>query len=307
MLRVQSLRPRLQKKIPPVDQFDMPDSDTRILDLRWAGRCCLCARALMAGERARWNSVAHTITCLDCDARMHREESRRAVGAPLVAVSVAAGVPGASARRKYERLHDARERRARARLGLVGVGLARIVGDPRSTSAWKQGADGEAKVAARLGKLLDGSGVHLLHDRRLTGHGRANIDHLAVGPGGVTVIDSKAVRGKIRVETVGGLFCKHQQLLRIAGRDRTRLVRGVQRQAEVVREQLRQCGFEEVEVRSALCFCKGERLALRRLELEGVVLAGPRRVANLARRPGALGQEEVQRLLYALAGVLAPA
>jgi hypothetical protein len=234
-------------------------------------------------------------------------ESRRLAYAPVAMAQVAAGVPGASARRKYERLHDAREQRARARLGLVGVGLARIAGDPHSTSAWKQGAEGEVKVATRLGKLLDGSGVHLLHDRRLTGHGRANIDHLAVGPGGVTVIDSKAIKGKIRVETVGGLFCKHQQLLRVAGRDRTRLVRGVQRQAAVVSQQLSQCGFEAVEVRSALCFCKSERLVLRRLELEGVVLAGPRRVAKLAGRPGALDHEEVQRLVYALAGVLAPA
>jgi hypothetical protein len=189
----------------------------------------------------------------------------------------------------------------------VGVGLARITGDPRSTSAWKQGAEGEAKVAQRLAKLLDGSGVHLLHDRRLTGHGRANIDHLAIGPGGVTVIDSKAVKGKIRVDTAGGLFCKHQQLLRVAGRDRTHMVRGVQRQAAVVRQQLLQCGLEGIEVRSALCFCKGERLVLRRLELEGVMLAGPRRVANLARRPGDLDQEEVQSLLCALAGMLAPA
>jgi hypothetical protein len=216
-------------------------------------------------------------------------------------------VPGASARRKYERLHDAREQRARERLGLLGLGLARVTGDPRSISAWKKGADGERKVAARLGKLLDGTGVYLLHDRRLSGHGQANIDHLAVGAGGVTVIDAKAVSGRVRVETVGGLFCKHQQLLRVAGRDRTSLVRGVQNQVKVVREQLSQSGFATVDVRSALCFSRSERLPLHRLELEGVVLAGPRQVAKLARRPGPLGEEDVQRLLYALAGVLAPA
>jgi hypothetical protein len=33
--------------------------------------------------------------------------------------------------------------------------------------------------------------VRLLHDRRVPRHGHANIDHIAVGPGGVTVIDTK--------------------------------------------------------------------------------------------------------------------
>jgi hypothetical protein len=235
-------------------------------------------------------------------------ESQWTAGVSITPVPVDPGVPGASARREYERRHNAREQRARARLGIVGVALARFTGDPSSTRAWMQGADGEAKVAVRLSKLLDGTGVHLLHDRRLSGRRRANIDHLAIGPGGVTVIDAKALSGKVRVETVGGLFSKSEQLLRVAGRDRTRLVRGVQMQAEVVREWLSRSDFPAVEVCPALCFSKVEgRPLLCRLELEGVVLAGPRRVAKLARRPGPLGQDEVQRLLYALASALAPA
>jgi hypothetical protein len=48
-------------------------------------------------------------------------------------------------------------------------------------------------------KLLDSRGVELLHDRRICGS-RANIDHLAIGPGGVTVIDAKNYRGKVRTE-----------------------------------------------------------------------------------------------------------
>jgi hypothetical protein len=41
--------------------------------------------------------------------------------------------------------------------------------------------------------------------------------------------------------------------------------------------------------------------------LDGVILAGPRRIAKLARRPGSLGEPEVQSVLYALAKMLAPA
>lgn len=169
-------------------------------------------------------------------------------------------------------------------------------------AAWRQGAEGEEKVAWRLLKLLDGTGVHLLHDRSLSWHGKANVDHLAVGPGGVTVIDAKALRGDVRVEAVGGLFSQREQLLKVAGHDRTRLVRGVRAQAEVVRACLAEHGFPAVEVRCALCFADAGGLPLlRRLELDGVTIDGTRRVAKLARRPGSLREAEVQRVLQALA------
>jgi hypothetical protein len=151
--------------------------------------------------------------------------------------------------------------------------------------------------------LLDGTGVHLLHDRRLASHPKANIDHLAVGPGGVTVIDAKAVRGDVRVQTVGGPFSQREQLLKVAGRDRTRLVRSVRAQAEVVRTCLYTHGFHAVEVRCALCFPDGLPL-LRHLELDGVIVDGTKRVAKLARRPGSLREAEVQRVLQALATAL---
>jgi nuclease-like protein len=160
-------------------------------------------------------------------------------------------------------------------------------------------------VGARLHKLLEGTGVHLLHDRRMGGHGKANIDHVTVGPGGVTVIDAKALGGDVRVEAVGGLFSQREQLLKVAGRDRTRLVRGVRAQGEVVRACLAAHGFPAVEVRCALCFAAAGGLPLlRRLELDGVTIDGTRRVAKLARRPGSLREAEVQRVLQALATAL---
>lgn len=163
-------------------------------------------------------------------------------------------------------------------------------------------------MAARLRRRLDGTGVHLLHDRRLSWHGKASIDHLAVGPGGVTVIDARALRGEVRVEAVGGLFSQREQLLKVGGRDRTRLVRGVRARAEVVRACLAEHGFAAVEVRCALCFADAGGLPLlRRLELDGVTIDGTRRVAKLARRPGSLREAEVRRVQQALATALPPA
>jgi hypothetical protein len=160
----------------------------------------------------------------------------------------------------------------------------------------------EGKAAARLRRLLENTGVHLLQDRHLAGHGKVSIDHLAVGPGGVTVIDAKALRGNVRVQTVGGPFSQREQLLKVAGRDRTRLVRA---QAEVVRACLSTHGFHAVEVRCAICFADGAGLPLlRRLELDGVIVDGAKRVAKLALRPGSLREAEVQRVLQALVAAL---
>lgn len=69
-----------------------------------------------------------------------------------------------------------------------------------------------------MNKHLDGCGVRMLHDRLRPERGGANIDHLAVGPGGVTVIDSKAYRGAVRVAREGGLFAPRQTVLRVNGR-----------------------------------------------------------------------------------------
>jgi hypothetical protein len=235
-------------------------------------------------------------------------EPRAVQGAAVAEAPVDFGVAGASAMREYARRRHAHERRARERFGVVGVGLARITRDPSSTRVWRQGAEGEARVGAKLCRLLDGTGVQILHDRRLVGHGRANIDHLAVGPGGVTVIDAKAVRGEVRVRATGGLFSQRRQTLKVAGRDRTRLVRGVQKQAEAVRARLSGQGFATVEVRGALCFADAGGLPLlRRLELDGVTVDGARRVAKLAARSGTLGDAEVQRVLHILASAFPPA
>lgn len=65
--------------------------------------------------------------------------------------------------------------------------------------------------------------------------GRGNVDHIAVAPSGVYVIDTKDLTGKVAVRTpVFG-----QPKLLVAGRDRTKLVDRLERQVAVVREAAR--------------------------------------------------------------------
>jgi hypothetical protein len=131
-----------------------------------------------------YERAARTITSEGCAAAAER---------PSIEV-LERGTAGASARRERERRQSMRGQRRRASwyrvgLGSVGFGLAKL-SEPQHERAWARGAQGEERVAARLEKHLDGHGVELLHDRRIPGS-RANIDHLTIGPGGVTVIDAK--------------------------------------------------------------------------------------------------------------------
>ena len=57
----------------------------------------------------------------------------------------------------------------------------------RTQKNWSQGAEGERLVAHTLG-ALERYGWLLLHDIRWPGRQKANIDHVAIGPGGSPVV-----------------------------------------------------------------------------------------------------------------------
>ena len=101
---------------------------------------------------------------------------------------------GQSAEREYAHRRQARQARIKARYGTVGSIVAALAGEPRNVQAWRQGAEGEAATARALAIRLARSDVIVLHDRRVRGRSRANIDHIAIGPTGVTVIDTKSSR-----------------------------------------------------------------------------------------------------------------
>jgi nuclease-like protein len=212
----------------------------------------VCDCELAAGREAVWHRDLRKVTCLACS--------------PAKAPAVSQ--PGASALREYERRHERREQHARETLGGLGVVLARVIDEPSSTKVWKQGGEGEARTASRLEKHLAETGVRLLHDRRIPGHGNANIDHVAIGPGGITVIDTKTHRGTVQVDRVGGLFAPRRTVLLINGRDRTSLIEGLP--------------------------------LLKQLVVRDVVIDGPKPVARLAARQGGNALDAVNRLYIEL-------
>src|SRR5690606_25619338 len=105
--------------------------------------------------------------------------------------------------------------------------------EKQTTAAWARGAVGEERLGAALDAIA-GDSIAVLHDRRIPGS-RANIDHLAITPAGIWVIDAKRYADKrptLRIE--GGWVRPRTEKLMVGGRDRTKLVDGVLTQMSLV-------------------------------------------------------------------------
>jgi hypothetical protein len=159
---------------------------------------------------------------------------------------------GASARREFERRKAAREERIRAKHPKLGGLILAISDDPQSTTAWNTGALGEEKLGGGLNSLA-GDTIRLLHDRRLP-RSKANIDHLAVTPTGVYVIDAKKYRGRPHLKSTAGSSGHAWRRLLVGSRDCTKLVDGVLKQVDVVRGILE----PGVPVHGVLCFVEAD-------------------------------------------------
>ncbi len=211
-----------------------------------------------------------------------------------------AGTPGGSARARYERLRRRDDDRRRRRFGRLAPVVAFLAGPKHSTEAWAVGAEGEERVGAFLSRTLGDGGV-VLHDRRVP-RGRANLDHVAIVPSGVWVIDSKHYRGRLEHRTVGGWFTAREALY-VGRRDQSRLIASAGRQrAEVARHVP-----PDVCVRVALCFT-GVELGFfaRPFVLDDVLVTWPKALAETLVGPGPLDEAMRRSLSTGLARTFPP-
>jgi hypothetical protein len=222
---------------------------SRILPLRRPDRCAHCATELTAGTRAHWDTDARAVTCLSCLVPPARPAP---TPTPARQRPLDRGVPGASALREHERRKHNREQRTRRAHPHIGGLLLALRDEPQHELAFLRGARGEAAVAGSLeARTADGPTV-LLHDRRMP-HVRGNIDHLAISPNGIFVIDAKDWKGKVSVSTP--LFGKSKLL--IDGRDRTKLVDGLDRQVAAVESALADAARTWL-IQGVFCFTKAD-------------------------------------------------
>ncbi len=202
---------------------------------------------------------------------------------------------GASLAAEYERRMGRREERVKQRLPRVGGLLLRIFDEAPSTKAFKKGADGERAAVKRL--LSDsGPDVLFLVNRRLgKGQRDGDVDVVAISPAGVRVIDVKRYAdANVRVEREGGFLTPRRDVLKVRGRDHTRVLDGLAKQVEAVTLALRaDQRFAEVPVSGALCFVDAALPLFERLEARGYSIATPKGTAKALRE----GPEVITRAL----------
>lgn len=195
-----------------------------------------------------------------------------------------------------------RERDVRARHPRVGGLILALSADPSSTTAWSKGADGEERLGARLDGLSSPT-LSVLHDRRIPGT-RANIDHIAVTSSGVWVIDAKRYSGRPARRTRGGLLSAREELLTVAGRDRSKLVEGVRRQVDV----LERIVDGDAPIHAVLCFIDADWPVLSRgFVVSGVHVLPPRRLFAALSRPAEIAAPTRQAMHDRLRLALGPA
>jgi hypothetical protein len=275
-----------------------------IISLRFADECSICGSHLSPSTKARWDREAHEATCLPCVLQSQMSQTidqalLEAIGVPRKPDS---GIPGASARREYERRHAKRVEELDQRLGRMARVVKFLIDDPQSTGAWARGSEGEQQLAEGLTRRIGDRAV-LLHDRRIP-RSRANIDHLAIAASGVWVIDAKMYSGPLRRRDKG-TWGRIDYRVYINGRDQSRLVNGPLRQAEVVRSVL---DDEAVPVHMALCFVNVEwDFFLKPFQIKDVWVTYAKKLCESIAEPGPLSSDGVLSIANRLASALPPA
>jgi hypothetical protein len=158
--------------------------------------------------------------------------------------------------------------------------------DPQSTKAWDTGALGEERLGGRLNELASDT-LRVLHDRRIPGT-RANIDHLAVTPTGIYVIDAKKYRGRPQLKIEGGLLRPRVEKLLVGTRDCSKLVDGVHHQIDIVRDLL----GDRIPITGVLCFIDADwPLVGGAFTTRGVQVLWPKKLHRVLQAPGSLEPE----------------
>ena len=223
-------------------------------------------------------------------------EAEPASGAPDTMGEVDTGVAGGSARREQERRQARREQRIRSRHPRAGGLIIAITDQPNSTVVWGVGATGEELLGAGFDRLSE-RGVRMLHDRRIPAS-RANIDHIAVTPSGIYVIDAKRYRGRRpHLQVEGGLFRPRTERLIVGTRDSTKLVAGMHKQVQVVSRalDLLAAGRPVPPVTGVLCFVDADwPLIGGAFTIDGVLVEWPKKTYGRLTQVGSLDAVQVQ-------------
>ena len=192
-----------------------------------------------------------------------------------------------------------REARLRQRHPHLGDFLEAMQEPGPVEAAFHVGEQAETLVATSIDERADDR-ARSLRDRRLPEGGK--LEHVAVAPTGVYVIDTRNVPGQVVVDrTRSG-----PSQLTIGGVDRTAYLDALDRQIEVVQTALDLAGHE-IPVQGVICLTKADSPGLHTLEVRGHLLMYRRVLAKRLNAPGPLDPEAIYAIHQELAAALPPA
>jgi hypothetical protein len=211
------------------------------------------------------------------------------------------GTPGASVARQFKRRKLKREARTRAKHPHIGGLLLALTHAPQHETAWGRGELGEVAVGESLEARTAAGPAVLLHDRRIPGS-RANIDHIAIAPTGVYVVDAKSQKGKVRVDKPWFGPPK----LTIDGRDSTKLIDGLDRQVAAVITALPALTelLRPMPVTGVLCFTDANLPHLGTLTMRRHLLLYRKALAKRLNAAGPIDSDAIRQLAQHLAAAL---
>jgi hypothetical protein len=206
-------------------------------------------------------------------------------------LAIDTGQPGASARAEFERRQRADDARRQAVFGRYLSPVVKLVaGERQTTRAWSQGGRGEERVGHLLSKAVGLDGV-VLHDRSIPGRS-SNIDHIAIVPSGVWVIDTKQYTGRVQQRDLGSWFVSRPALF-VNGRNRSSLIGGVLRQVDRVEPLVE----ADVPLHAALCFADAEwGLLGRPFTIDGVHITWANKQSSSLVARGPLSVDAIRTL-----------
>jgi hypothetical protein len=157
-----------------------------------------------------------------------------------------------------------------------------------ATAVWRGKRSGATRTGRLLRRALGKHGYQVLDGRAVPG--KASIDHLVIGPGGVWIIDNEAWPPDTHIAAYGGkLF--------LGERSGGSVAKALVDASDTMREVLSRASGMAVEV-SPLLAVHGGRVKDGLVEAEGLILFPPRHAARqiLAGAHAGLSPEEVEFL-----------
>lgn len=167
----------------------------------------------------------------------------------------------------------------------------------RSSRGRQPGSTGSSDSTVRA--LLDSAadaGVLALHDRRMPGR-RGRLAHLALGPGGVYVIDVVRAKHASVVVRVDDELDPDTPELVVGGRPMTQAVSAARGRVAIVRGVLDEVELTTVPATGVLCFVDAAVPSDTEIEVAGVRVVGRTGLSALVASEGALDRDHLDTLV----------